>query len=36
MLGHIVSETPTELSPIGRTSFMKDVTTEKNWTSSLV
>ena len=30
MLGHIVSKTPTELSYIKRSSYMKDVTTEKN------
>ena len=35
MLGHIVSKTPTELSYIKRSSFMKELTTENNWTSEL-
>ena len=30
MLGHIVSKAPTELSCVKRSSYMKDVTTEKN------
>ena len=32
LLGHIVSKTPTELSYIKRSSYMKDVKTENNWT----
>ena len=35
MLGHIVSNTPTEMSYIKRSIFMKDVTTENNWTFEL-
>ena len=35
MLGHIVSKTPTELSFNKRSSYMKDVTTEKIWTFEL-
>ena len=35
MLGHIVSKAPTELSYIERSSYMKDVTTENNWTFEL-
>ena len=35
MLGHIFSKTPKELSIIERSSFMKDVTTEINWTFEL-
>ena len=35
MLGHIASETATELSYIKRSSYMKDVTSEKNWTFEL-
>ena len=31
MLGLIVSKIPTELSDIGRSSYMKEVTTENNW-----
>ena len=32
MLGHIVSKAATELSYIKRSSYIKDVTTENNWT----
>ena len=32
MLGHIVSKTPTELSFIERSSYMKNKTTENDWT----
>ena len=32
MLGHIVSKTPTELSYINGSSFMKDLNTEYIWT----
>ena len=32
MLQHALCEAPTELSYIKRSSYMKDVTTEKNWT----
>ena len=35
LLGHISSKTPTELSFIKRSSYMKDVTTENNWTFEL-
>ena len=35
MLEHIVSKTPTELTYIKRSSYMKDVTTENNWTFEL-
>ena len=35
MLRHIVSKTPTELSYIKRSSYMKDVTTENNRTFDL-
>ena len=35
VLGHIVSEAPTELSYSERSSYMKDVTTGKNWTFEL-
>ena len=35
MLGHIVSKTPTELSYIKRSSYMKDVTTKNNCTFEL-
>ena len=35
MLGHIVSKTPTELSYIKRSSYMKDVTIENRWTFEL-
>ena len=35
MLGHVVFKTPTELSYIKRSSYMKDVTTENNWTFGL-
>ena len=35
MLGHIISKTPTELSKIKRSSYMKDVTTENIWTFEL-
>ena len=34
-LGDIVFKTPTEMSFIKRSSYMKDVTTEYNWTSEL-
>ena len=32
MLGHFVSKAPTEVSYIKRSSYMKNVTTENNWT----
>ena len=32
LLVHIVSKTPTELSSVKRSSFIKNVFTEKNWT----
>ena len=35
MLTHITNKTPTELSYIKRPSYMKDVTTENNWTFEL-
>ena len=35
LLEHIVSKTPTEFSFIKRSSYMKDVTTENNWTFEL-
>ena len=35
MLRHIESKTPTELTYIKRSSYMKDVTTEKIWTVEL-
>ena len=35
MMDHILSKTPTELSYIERSSHMKDVTTENNWTFEL-
>ena len=35
MLGHIVSKAPTELSYIKRSSYMKDLTTENNWSFEL-
>ena len=35
MLGHIVSKAPTGVSYIKRSSYMKDVTTEINWTFEL-
>ena len=35
MLGHIVSRAATELKYITRSSYMKDVTTEINWTFDL-
>ena len=35
MLGYTISKAPTELSYIKRSSDMKDVTTEKNWTFEL-
>ena len=35
MLGHIVSKAATELSYIKKSSYMKDVTSENNWTSEL-
>ena len=35
MLGHIVSKTPSKLSYFKRSSCMKDVTTEINWTFEL-
>ena len=35
MLGHIVSRAATELSYIKRSSYMKDVTTQKIWTFEL-
>ena len=35
ILGHIVSRGSTELSNIKRSSYMKDVTTENNWTFEL-
>ena len=35
MLGNVVSKTPTELSFNKRSSYMKDVTTENNWTLEL-
>ena len=35
MLGHIVSKAPTELSYVKRSSYMKDVTTENDWTFEL-
>ena len=35
LLGDIVSKTPTESSFIKRSSYMKDVTTENNWTFAL-
>ena len=35
MLGHKVSKTPTELSYSKRSSYMKDVTAENNWTFEL-
>ena len=35
MLGHIVSEAPTEISYNKRSSFMKDVTTGNSWTFEL-
>ena len=31
MLGHIVTKTPTDLTHITRSSYMKDVTAENNW-----
>ena len=33
MLGHIVSKAPNEISFNKRSSFVKDVTTENNWTT---
>ena len=35
MLGHIVSKTPTELTYIKQSSYMKDVTTGNKWTFEL-
>ena len=35
LLGHIVTKTSTKLSNIKRTTYMKDVKTEKNWTFEL-
>ena len=35
MLRHIVSKAATEFTYIVRSSFMKDVTTENNWTFEL-
>ena len=35
MLRHNVSKTPTDFSGIRRSSYMKDVTTENNWTFEL-
>ena len=35
MLSHIVSKAPTELTYIKRSTYMKDVTTENNWTFEL-
>ena len=35
LLGHISSKAPTKLSYIKRSSYMKDVTTESNWTFEL-
>ena len=35
MLSNITSKTPTELTYIKRSSYMKDVTTENNWTFEL-
>ena len=35
MLGHIVSKSPTELSSIERSSYMKDLTIEIVWTFEL-
>ena len=35
MLGHNISKAPTELSINKRSSYMKDVTTQNNWTFEL-
>ena len=35
MLGHFVSKTPTELSYIKKSYYIKDVTTENVWTFEL-
>ena len=32
MMENIISKAPTELTYIKRSSFMKDITTENNWT----
>ena len=35
MLNNIASKTPAELTYIKRSSYMNDVNTENNWTSSV-